>query len=312
MRLTFLGTSSAIPTRERGLSAVALRLDDGRVWLVDCGEGTQHRLLHTDLRMARIERILLTHLHGDHCFGLPGLVASLGMHGRRDGVEVIAPAGARAWLDVTLRTADARLPFPLAIRELEAGGPIAAGDPSLAALPLVHRVPSYAYAIREAPRRGHVDPARARALGVPAGPLLGALAARRDVTTPDGRRVTPDDVLGPERPGRMVVVCGDSMDSSALADAVPDCDVLVHECTYDASREAQARQWMHSTSAMVAALARAVRPRVLVLTHFSTRYATGGGIRVEDLEREVAERCPGVRVTAAFDGMQLQVPAREP
>jgi ribonuclease Z len=311
MRLTTLGTSSAIPTRDRGLSATALRLDDGRVWLVDCGEGTQQRLIDTDLRLSRIERILLTHLHGDHCFGLPGLLASMGMHGRREAVAVIAPAGARAWLDLTLRTADARLPFPLEVREIAAGGAIAPGDPSLEAWPLVHRAPSFAYGIREAPRRGRLDAARARELGVPEGAAMGELAAGRAVVVPGGRYVEPASVIGPPRPGRFVVVCGDSMDSSALAEAARGCDVLVHECTYDAARDAQARQWMHSTTATVAALARAVCPRVLVLTHFSTRYAAGDApIGVDDLRREVAERCPGVEVVAARDGLHVEVPPR--
>jgi ribonuclease Z len=312
VRLTLLGTSSAIPARERGLQAVALRLDDGRVWLVDCGEGTQHRLLATDLRPSRLERVLLTHLHGDHCFGLPGLLATLGMLGRSAPLALAAPTGVRSWLDATLRTAALRLPYPLEVTELEAPGPVAGGDPSIEAVGLVHRVPSYAYVIREAPRRGHLDVARARRAGVQEGPLLGALAAGRAVVLPDGHTVASEDVLGPARPGRVVVVCGDSLDSRALIDAAPDCDVLVHECTYDASRDAQAREWMHSTTAMVADLARAVRPRLLVLTHFSTRYAAADApIRIDDLRREVEERCPGQAVVAARDGLEVDVPARE-
>jgi ribonuclease Z len=314
MRLTFLGTSSGIPTRERSLSGTALRFDDGRVWLVDCGEGAQHRLLHTDLRLARIDRILLTHLHGDHCFGLPGLLATMGMHGRKRPVDVAGPPGLERWLQTTLEVAEAALPFDLRLRELPEPGVIAQdAERTVSAVGLVHRVPSYAYVIREAPRRGALDAERTAALGVPDGPLRGRLAAGETVRLTDGRTVTPGQVLGPVRPGRVAVLCGDSVDSSALVEPARGCDVLVHECTYDAARETQARRWQHSTTAMVAALARAIRPRMLVLTHFSTRYTQGSdALSVADLRRQVAERCDVPDVRVAEDGRSLAVPLREP
>lgn len=152
MRVTFLGTSAGAPTRERGLSAVALRLGDGRVWLVDCGEGTQRRALQERIPLARVDRVLLTHLHGDHCFGLPGLLATQGLQGRREAVEVVGPAGVARWIDVCLETSRTHLPFPLEIRELTGPGPQGSrGALALEAWPLVHRVPSFAYVIREAP-----------------------------------------------------------------------------------------------------------------------------------------------------------------
>ncbi len=314
MRVTFLGTSAGVPTRERGLAAVALRLDDGRLWLVDCGEGTQLRLLASDLHPARLERVLLTHLHGDHCFGLPGLLASLGLWGRRDPVEVVGPRGLREWIETTLRLSATRLAFPLALRELapDGGQFETPNGVSVEARPLVHRVVSYAYVLREATRRGHLDVARAAELGVSPGPPLGRLARGEPVTTPSGRRVRPDEVLGPERPGRTVVVCGDSTDSSALHDLAPGCDLLVHECTYDASREPQARRWQHSTTADVAALATVLRPRCLALTHISGRYTVAGAdCDAEALRKEVEERCAGQRVVMARDGLSLDVPPRE-
>ena len=313
MQLTFLGTSAGLPTRERGLSALALRFDDGRLWLVDCGEGTQLRLLAGDHRPARIGRVLLTHLHGDHCFGLPGLLASLGLWGRRDPVEVIGPRGLREWLETTLRISATHLGFPLELRELEDGG----GDlgerdhVTLEARPLVHRVTSFAYILREVPRRGHVQLDRAAALGLKPGPLLGRLARGESVSGRDGRRIRPEEVLGPARPGRVVVLCGDSTDSSVLRDLADECDLLVHECTYDASREAQARRWQHSTTADVAVLARALRPRCLALTHLSGRYTVAGAeIDPEALRKEVERICPGQRVVVAYDGLTLAVPSR--
>jgi ribonuclease Z len=314
VRVVFLGTSAGMPTRERGLPALALRLG-GRVWLVDCGEGTQHQLLRTDLRPTRIDRVLLTHLHGDHCWGLPGLLASLGMVGRREPLEVVGPRGLAAWLGATLDAARTHLPFAVEVRELsDAGGRLAPReDLGAEAWPVRHRVPSFAWVLREAPRRGHLDPERARALGVPEGPARGRLAAGETVALPDGTRVEPAQVLGPPRPGRVVVVCGDSADSGVLADVAPGCDLLVHECTFDASLADKARRTGHSTTQDVAALARSVRPRVLALTHWSARY-TGreGAAAAEDLVREVAAAAPGVRVVAARDLLELEVPEPPP
>lgn len=310
MRVLFLGTSAGVPTRARGLPALAVRRG-GRAWLVDCGEGTQQQILRTDLHPTRIDRLLLTHLHGDHCWGLPGLLASMGMHGRRDRVEVAGPEGLSAWLEATLRTADVHLPYPLELVELgPEGGRLAPRDGIAAeAWPLRHRVVSFAWVLREAPRRGHLDPEKAAALGVPEGPALGRLAAGEAVALADGTRVAPEQVLGPARPGRVLVLCGDSADSSALAEVAVGCDLLVHECTFDASLADKARRTLHSTSDDVAALARRLRPRRLALTHWSARY-TGreGALAAEDLRREVASAVPGVEVVAAHDLLELEVP----
>lgn len=311
MHLTFLGTSAGVPTRERGLSSLALRLPGGVLWLFDCGEGTQQRLLASGLHASRLERVLITHLHGDHCFGLPGLLASLGLWGRSDPVEVAGPRGLREWLETTFRVSEARLAFALELTELPPeGGELAPrSGVSVQALPLAHRVPCFAYVVREPPQRGALDPGRARAAGVPEGPLLGRLARGEAVVLQDGRRVSPGDVLGPPRPGRVVAVCGDSSDSSSLLALTPGLDVLVHECTYEAARAAQARRWGHSTTADVAALARALRPRLLVLTHLSSRYTVeGASPGVEALRREVEALCPGQEVRAAEDGLGIEIP----
>jgi ribonuclease Z len=314
VQLTFLGTSAGIPTRERGLSALALRTDAGALWLVDCGEGTQQRMLAAGLRLARVSRVLLTHLHGDHCFGLPGLLATAGVLGRREPIEVAGPVGLRAWLDATLAATHTHLPYPLAPTELVPGethGLESSDGLALEAHPLVHRAPCFAFLVREPARRGALDPARARALGVPEGPLLGRLAAGERVTLADGREVAPDAVLGPGRPGRVLALCGDSEDSSALADRARGADVLVHECTFDASLAEKARRWSHSTTDDVAALARAVAPRLLVLTHFSTRYTVPGARPdVEALRAAVAAGCPGTPVVAAHDGLVIDVAPR--
>jgi len=311
VEITLLGTSAGVPTRHRGLAAAAVDPGGGRLWLVDCGEGTQQRLLAAPhLRPSRLERVLLTHLHGDHCLGLPGLLATLGLTGRRAPLSVCGPTGVREWLETTLRVCAIHVPYPLEIDEVEAGGPRGVADGlQLEARALVHRVPSYAWILREVPRRGPVDAARAAELGVPAGPLLGRLAAGESLTLPDGSRVEPEQVVGPPRPGRCVVVCGDSADSRSLVPAARGCDVLVHECTFGVALADRARAAGHSTPEEVAALARALRPGLLVLTHFSARYdGQHAAMDVEALRREVQERCPGQAVVAGYDGLRIEVP----
>ncbi len=236
----------------------------------------------------------------------------MGLLGRGDPVEVIGPPGLREWLETTLRTSATHLPYPLELREVAVRCDLGTrGDIAIEACPLVHRVPSFAYVLREAPRRGRVDPERARALGVPAGPELGRLAAGETIVLADGRRIEPTQVLGPGRPGRVLALCGDSRDSRVLEEPARRCDVLVHECTYEAAKGEAAHRYGHSTSEDVAALACAIRPALLVLTHFSSRYTVGdAAVSVDTLRREVEERCRGQRVVMAFDGLAIDLPPR--
>ena len=314
MELTFLGTSSGTPTRQRNVSGSALRFDDGAIWIVDCGEGTQHRLLETSLRPGRVEAILLTHLHGDHCYGLPGLLASLAVHDRHEPVVIVGPHGVKEWISVTARMSDLKLGYRWRVVEFTEPGALDIGLDRLAVevLPLVHRVPSYAYRLTEPARRGRFENSRAAALGIPDGPLRGRLAKGEVVTLPDGRKVDPSEVIGGDRPGRCVVLCGDSADSSALIGKAEGCDLLVHECTYETGREEQARQWGHSTAGQVGDLAAQLQPRHLVLTHLSSRYTVSNpDMNPEDLGDQCRQRCPAVTVTMADDLMTIPIPARE-
>lgn len=313
MRLVFLGTSAGAPTRERNVTSHALVFDDGRAWLVDCGEGTQHRLLSSELRPGRIDRILVTHVHGDHLFGLPGLLCSLGLHGRTEPLEIVGPVGVREFVETALRVSSSRVGFPLAFTELT--GPVDLGERHgvrLSAFPIAHRVECFGYVVREPALRGHFDAARAHALGVPPGPLFGALTRGERVRLADGREIDPSQVMGPPRRGRVAVLLGDTSDPSGLADAALDCDVLVHEATYDEERHAQAVEWGHSTARMAGAFAARVRARLLVITHFSGRFTSGEGDHsVGALVAEARAACPGIDVVAASDGLVVPIPHRD-
>ncbi len=311
MRIVFLGTSAGTPTKSRNVTSQAVQFDDGRIWLLDCGEGTQHQLMRSGLRPSRIDRILLTHLHGDHCYGLPGLLSCLAINGRVDPVEVIGPPGARELIESTLRLSYSVLNYPLSIVEVDRVGEIGERDGwRIEVQAMVHRVPSFGYSLREHPRRGRFHLERAKALGVPSGPLFRRLQDGASVQLADGRLIRPDEVCDPPRPGRHLVLLGDTADAAAILSAARGCDVLVHEATYDASRVDKAIEWGHSTSTIAGRFAAAAGARALILTHFSARYdedASGIGLLIAEAQRE----CPTTTVLAASDLWSYELPTGE-
>ncbi len=304
MNITFLGTSAGAPTRERNVTAQALTFTNGGLWLLDCGEATQHQFMKAGLKASRCERILLTHLHGDHCYGLPGLLLCIAIHGRTAAVEVAGPPGIRELLTTILRLSEAELPYELVITELPASGGALAplGGWQATAYPIAHRVACLGWCLVEDQRPGrfHVD--RAQRIGVPEGALFGQLQRGEPIRLPDGRIVLSSDVTDPPRPGRKVVLLGDTSDPSGIAAAAADCDLLVCEATYDQGRGEKAVEWGHSTTAMTGAFAHRIRARRLIITHFSARYTESAPLlTVDDLLAETRLACPGIPVHAAAD-----------
>jgi ribonuclease Z len=310
VKITFLGTSSGTPTRTRNVTAQAVGFDNGALWLLDCGEATQHQVMRAGLKAGRIERILITHLHGDHCYGLPGMLACMAIQGRTDPVQIVGPVGLREMIETVLRLSDHVPTF--AIDWVEVDGQRSLGALSQWAVsvhPIRHRITCYGYVLRESPRAGRFHPDRARALGIPEGHLFGQLQAGKVVTLADGRTIQPSEVCDQPRPGRKVVLLGDTQDASGIANAAQDCDLLVHEATYEADRTAKAEQWGHSTSAMAGAFARRIGAKHLIITHFSSRYTDSEADRgVDQLLSEAQQECPGTVVLAADDLWSFNVP----
>jgi len=313
VRLTFLGTSAGTPTLTRNVTAQALRFDDGRLWLLDCGEGTQQQAMRAGLRLARLERILVTHLHGDHSYGLPGMLACAAIHGRTEPIELVGPPGLARLIATILELTSANLPFAVPVREVERPGELLThAGWSVSAWPLSHRVACFGYVLREDPRPGRLHPERAAAFGLAPGPAYQRLQRGESVTAPDGRAVLAAEVCDPPRPGRTIALLGDTSDPSALIAQAQGCDLIVHEATYDASRPDKALTWGHATSAMAGRAARACQARTLILTHFSSRYESDSS-RVDvpsiaDLVREAAAECPGTQVLAAHDLWSFDLP----
>ena len=311
MRLTFLGTSAGTPTRQRNVTSQAVEFDQGHIWLVDCGEGTQQQAIRLGLRTARIERILLTHLHGDHCLGLPGLLAHIGISGRTAPVEVIGPLGTGELLTTVQRLTHAILPYPLEIRELPPDGEDlpSKGGWVVQARPLVHRIPCLGFVFREEDRPGRFHAEIADALGVPQ-QLRGRLQRGESVVLADKRRIDSRQVADPPRRGRRLALLGDTSDPEGIAQAATGCDLLVCEATYDAERQAKALTWGHMTSAMTGAFAARIGSKALALTHFSSRYGDGHSqITVTDLVAQAQAACPGIPVWAAQDLGVLSIAA---
>lgn len=314
MRLTFLGTGAGQPSRRRNVAATALRFDHGPWWLVDCGEATQHRVQAAGLRAIRCDRILVTHLHGDHCWGLPGMLMAIAIAGRREPVQLAGPRGLARLLDGAFAPSATALPYPLDLHELDEGWtgalPPPPADPrawTARPIPIRHRVPCVAWLCEEPPRPGRMRPERALAAGLTDPRLLGRLQRGESIVLPGGRTLAPAEVLDPPPPPRRVLVCGDTDDADACLDPARGVDVVVREATFDEARTDQARQWGHSTAAMTGRFAAALAARRLVITHLGGRHGDGDG--PEELRREAAAACPGIPVEVAEDLLTIALPS---
>jgi ribonuclease Z len=296
MDLLFLGTSSGTPTRQRNVTALALIPERGRGWyLVDCGEATQHRLLATPLSAASLRAVLITHVHGDHCYGLPGLLASAALAGRRGPLQLIAPRGISEWLAATIRHTALHLPYEIVHVATEALVDWQDGDWSVDAIALSHRVPSYAYRFTERPPPAGLDEARLTAAGLPPGPLWGRLKSGETLHH-GGRAFHRDDFQRPPPPARCLVIGGDNDRPELLADALAGAQLLVHESTYTDEAAARAgAKFQHSAAGQVARFAESIALPNLILTHFSPRYGSdeSASPSIADVRREAAAHYRG-------------------
>ena len=307
MQVTFLGTSSGVPTRARNVSAVALRLPQrSEMWLFDCGEGTQHQFMRSELRLSQLRRVFVTHMHGDHVFGLPGLLASLGLAGNsNDGVDLYGPDPLENYLKGALSTSSTRIGYPLQVhrvRQAAEQGSVLFEDADLIVrcTPLTHRVPAYAYRVEQKPLAGRFDIEKARALNIPPGPVYARLKRGETVTLDDGRTIDGTSLCGPERPGVSVVYCTDTVFSEAAVELARGADLLIHESTFAHAEAEMAYQKQHSTSTMAAQTAAEAGVGQLVLTHLSPRYVPGNSVTPNDLLQEAQSIFPNTVLAKDF------------
>jgi ribonuclease Z len=268
--LVFLGTSGSMPTARRAPTALLLRRGGERL-LFDCAEGTQRQLLRSSVGLLELREIFLTHYHADHYLGLPGMLKTFALRGRELPITIYGPQGL-AELFGALRRIFGKLTYGYDLVELAPGEQLDRGDYRLETFAVSHGVSALGYAVVEDDRPGRFDVEAANALAVPSGPERGALQAGNPITLADGSTVTPSQVLGASRPGRKVVLAGDTAPARSVLEAALDADLLVHEATFCEEEVERARETEHSTAAGAAAVARDANVQLLALTHLSSRY----------------------------------------
>ena len=301
--LVFLGTSASMPTAQRAPAALLVRRGGERL-LFDCAEGTQRQLQRSSVGLPDLEEIFLTHFHADHFLGLPGMLKTFALRGRDElPLTVYGPQGLEK-LFVALRPFLGRLPYRVTLVELAAGEELERGEYRIETFALDHGVAAIGYALLERDRPGRFDVAAADALGVPPGRERGILQGGEAITLPDGIVVTPDEVLGPARRGRKLVLAGDTAPSAQVVRAAHEADVLVHEATFGADEGERARETLHSTATDAAEVARLASVRLLALTHVSTRYFGS------ELAEEARAVFPETVVPRDFDTIEIPFPER--
>lgn len=302
LAVVFLGTSGSMPTAKRALPATLVRRGGERL-LFDCAEGTQRQLLRSDVGLVELEEVFLTHFHADHYLGLPGMLKTFALRGREVPLTIYGPRGL-AQLLATLRPIFGRLTYSVETVELEPGEGLERQGYRIETFAVSHGVSAVGYALVEHGRPGRFDVDRADALGVPDGPARGTLQRGGSVTLEQGRVVTAADVLGAPRPGRKVVLTGDTAPAGSVVDAASGADLLVHEATFLADERERARETSHSTAGEAALVARESGVRMLALTHVSTRYF---GHQVVE---EAREFFPATVVPRDFDVVAIPFPER--
>jgi ribonuclease Z len=292
MEVVILGTSSAAPTLRRWLSGTAI-LREGEVFLFDCGEGTQFRFMKADLPRRKFRHIFITHLHGDHIFGLGGFISTMNLGGRDIPLDIYGPKGIRRFVEfMTTFPRPTRLGFDLRTHELEPGRSglvVESEEWAVTCAPLDHTIPAFGYRFQEKDRLGRFDGELADRLGVPFGPERGKLQRGEAIVLPDGREVRPEELIGPPRPGRSVTYVTDTGFAIAARKLALDTDLLIHEATYGDDGLEMALDRKHSTIRHAATIARGARAKRFVATHFSTRY---DGPALQKLEAEGREVYP--------------------
>lgn len=273
MQLTFLGTGGGVPSLQRNVTAIAFTHSlRGDTWLFDCGEATQIQVMRSRLRPGRMNKIFITHLHGDHIFGLPGLLTSRSMGGITEPLTVYGPKGIRQFIETALSLSGSYTDYPLEIIEIEAGPVFDDGEFRVSAWPLNHLVECFGYRIEQHDKPGFLDAARLKEEGVPRGPWFQQLKAGETVTLEDGRIIHGADYLGPTGRGKTLAIFGDTAPTEMALQLAENVDVMVHETTLEAAMHEKANGRGHSTTIQAAQLAKQAGAKRMIVTHFSSRY----------------------------------------
>lgn len=301
MELEFLGTGAGQPSKQRNVSSLALKLLDelNEVWLFDVGEATQHQILRTNIRLRKVNRIFISHNHGDHIFGLPGLLATRSFQGDVGPMTIYGPPGLEQFVRTALRVSRTKVSYPIKFVELTKGGLIYQENGfKVYTEKLDHRVPSFGYRVVEDSRPGELLMDKLAKYHIPNGPLYGKLKNGEQIVLKDGTILDGNDFLGPDRPGRIVTIIYDTRSTPSIAKLAKNADVLVHESTFAGHEVKLAHSYFHSTAVEAATIARDNGVKQLCLDHISARYL---GANARSLEKQAQEIFPNTKLVNDFD-----------
>lgn len=299
MELTFLGTGAGVPSKRRNVSSLALHLlqEESHIWLFDCGEATQHQILHTTIKPRKITKIFITHLHGDHIFGLPGFLSSRSFQGGESSLTVYGPKGIKDFIKTSLHVSKSHLNYELFIVEIDDGTIIKEENFTIYVKRLSHGIPSFGYRVVEKDSPGELLVDKLRELGIPPGPIYGEIKNNEKLETDGFGTLFRKDFVGPTKKGKVITVMGDTRYNRAFIPFVSNSDLLIHEATFKSTEKDLAYDYYHSTTTQAAQLAKEGNVKHLVMTHLSSRYQFQDE---EDLVQEAREVFPNTDLASDF------------
>jgi ribonuclease Z len=271
LRIIFLGTGGSWPTVKRNVSSLAIKRGS-EILLFDCGEGTQRQFQSSNLSYMQISKIFITHFHGDHFLGLPGLIQTMQLNDRDKPLHIYGPKGMEELTDHLLTLGYFRPSYEIIAHDITNGDEVEFEEYNIRMLKVKHNVPTFSYCLEEHQRPGKFNKPKALELGIPEGPLFSKLQCGQTITLANGKKITPGMILGPSRKGRKIVISGDTVPCEEMIAFSKNADVLIHEATFDSELEDIAKEYGHTTAAQAAEIAKKARVEKLFLVHVSPRY----------------------------------------
>ncbi|MGB3260645.1 ribonuclease Z [Paenisporosarcina sp.] len=305
MELQFLGTGAGMPSKQRNTSALVLKLmqERGTFWLFDCGEATQHQMLHTTLKPRKLEKIFITHMHGDHIFGLPGLLGSRSFMDGQEPLTIYGPVGIEEWITTTLRISRTVLQYKVNFVEIKEGIIFEDDQFTVEAKLLHHVIPCFGYRVIQKPLPPQLLIEKAVEMGVPKGPLLAKLKNGQDVVLENGQTVLSQDVTAGPVKGFSISILGDTRYCQASIELSRDVDIVIHEATFDAGTEELAKPYGHSTITQAAQVAKESGAKHLIVQHISARFLPS---QAEELRKQGLSIFPSIHVAEDFAEYELK------
>ncbi|MGO4888037.1 ribonuclease Z [Anaerobacillus sp. MEB173] len=307
MELHFLGTGAGVPSTKRNVSAIALRFlqNNGRTWLFDCGEATQQQILRSPIKLSKMDRIFITHLHGDHIFGLPGLLGSRSFQGGESPLHIYGPKGLKDFITCSITVSGTHIKYSLHIHEIEEGTIIDTDHYTVKAYKLDHGLESFGYRIVERDQPGQLDVKRLQEIGISPGPIYKQIKNGETIHLENGQCIDGNDFIGQPKKGRVIAIAGDTRPTEASHLLAQNADVFVHEATFSMEEEELAYTYYHSTTKQAATIAFEANAAALILTHISARYEG----REDQLLSEARETFQNTSI--AKDYFVYPIPRRE-